>query len=120
MVKLISAGVSYFQPFSRPSGRAWQARKYSVRREARAAAFSRRDASEFCKSFRPKIEGACDPQKREGAGKTGCALHPRSRVPMHMQRKLHTSIQVQRKQSGLPCAMALRLIFVLSPVRPEL
>jgi hypothetical protein len=27
------------------------------------------------------------PQKREGAGKTGCALHPRSRVPMHMQKK---------------------------------
>jgi hypothetical protein len=41
-------------------------------------------------------------------GKTGCALHPRSRVPMHIA-KTHTSIQVQRKQSGLPCAMVLRL-----------
>jgi len=26
------------------------------------------------------------------------------------------SIQVQRKHSGLPCAMVLQLIFVLSPV----
>ena len=55
-----------------------------------------------------KEEGAGDPQ-REGAGKTGCALHPRSRVQGSKQ-KTHTSIQVQRKQSGLPCAMALRLI----------
>jgi hypothetical protein len=44
----------------------------------------------------------------EGAGKTGCAPHPRSRVPMHTA-KAHTSIQVRRKHSGLPCAMALRL-----------
>jgi hypothetical protein len=26
-------------------------------------------------------------KEQEGAGKTGCALHPRSRVPMHMQKK---------------------------------
>jgi hypothetical protein len=37
-----------------------------------------------------------------------------------IDKKTHTSIQVQRKQSGLPCAMVLRLIFVLSPARPEL
>jgi hypothetical protein len=48
-------------------------------------------------------------QKEEGAGKTGCALHPRSHV-QNAQSKAHTSIQVQRKQSGLPCAMVLRLI----------
>ena len=47
--------------------------------------------------------------KTEGAGKTGCALHPRSRVRF-AQNKMHTRIQVQRKHSGLPCAMALRLI----------
>src|SRR6202795_4396134 len=46
--------------------------------------------------------------KAEGAGKTGCALHPRSRVRL-CKTKLHTSIQVQRKHSGLPRAMALRL-----------
>src|SRR5258707_15154195 len=45
----------------------------------------------------------------EGAGKTGCALHPRSRV-QDAQRKAHTSIQVQRRQSGIPCAMVLRLM----------
>jgi hypothetical protein len=65
------------------------------------SAISRQHSPEFCK-FIP-------PQKTEGAGKTGCALHPRSRVPMHLA-KTHTSIQVQRKQSGLPCAMVLRLI----------
>jgi len=43
----------------------------------------------------------------EGAGKTGCALHPRSRVQC-AQRSAHTSIQVQRRASGLPCAMVLR------------
>ena len=37
-----------------------------------------------------------------------------------VDRKTHMSIQVQRRHSGLPCAMVLRLIFVLSPVRPEL
>ena len=32
------------------------------------------------------------------------------------ERKTHTSIQVQRKQSGLPCAMVLTVSFVLSSV----
>ena len=45
----------------------------------------------------------------EGAGKTGCTLHPRSRAQC-AQEDAHTSIQVQRGQSGLPCAMALRLM----------
>src|SRR6185312_6277443 len=48
------------------------------------------------------------PHDAEGAGKTGCALHPRSRV-QSAQKKAHTSIQVQRRQSGLPCAVVLRL-----------
>ena len=46
---------------------------------------------------------------REGAGKTGCALHPRSHAQC-LQTKTRTSIQVWRKHTGLPCAMALRLI----------
>jgi hypothetical protein len=54
--------------------------------------------------------------KSEGAGKTGCALHPRSRVQA-AHRKTHTSIQVQRKHSGLPRAMVLRLTS-RSPWRP--
>jgi hypothetical protein len=45
----------------------------------------------------------------EGAGNAGCTLHPRSRV-QDAQRNAHTSIQVQRRQSGIPCAMALRLM----------
>ena len=47
-------------------------------------------------------------QIEEGAGKTGCALHPRSRVQLRTK-NAHTSIQVQRKHPGLPCAVALRL-----------
>src|ERR1700733_11939871 len=62
-----------------------------------------------------ETEGAVRPS-REGAGKTGCALHPRSRV-QELATRTHTSIQVQRKQSDLPCAMVLRLIS-WSPWRP--
>src|ERR1700681_4185084 len=46
--------------------------------------------------------------KHEGAGNAGCALHPRSRV-QKAEKKTHTSIQVQRRLSDIPCAMALRL-----------
>src|ERR1700682_530546 len=45
----------------------------------------------------------------EGAGNAGCTLHPRSRVQVS-QKNAHTSIQVQRRHSGIPCAMALRLM----------
>jgi hypothetical protein len=51
----------------------------------------------------------CRPSTVEGAGNAGCALHPRSRV-QDAQGKAHTSIQVQRRQSGIPCAMVLRLM----------
>ena len=59
-------------------------------------------------AVRPRFASRC-PSLGEGAGKTGCSLHPRSRVP-NAQTKTHTSIQVQRKHSGLPCAVALRLM----------
>src|SRR5258708_20888985 len=49
------------------------------------------------------------PPNTEGAGKAGCALHPRSRV-QEVHKNAHKSIQVERRASGLPCAMALRLI----------
>jgi transposase-like protein len=45
----------------------------------RGFAISRRDAPEFCKTFYA--------HKEEGAGKTGCALHPRSRVQSAHQKK---------------------------------
>ena len=46
---------------------------------------------------------------KEGAGNAGCTLHPRSRVQI-AHNKTHTSIQVQRRQSDIPCAMVLRLM----------
>jgi hypothetical protein len=64
-----------------------------------ASAIPRRDAPESCNKRSPK---------EEGAGKAGCALHPRSRVQNALG-KTHTSIQVQRRQSDLPCAVVLRL-----------
>src|SRR5882757_2682496 len=77
----------------------------STRWRCRRSAFSRRRSPELCFDFTLK----------EGAGKTGCALHPRSRV-QDGHKKTHTSIQVQRRQSGLPCAVVLTVSFVLSPV----
>jgi hypothetical protein len=41
------------------------------------------------------------PLKTEGAGKTGCALHPRSRVRF-AQNKLHTSIQGSGEHPAFP------------------
>jgi len=49
------------------------------------------------------------PKEEEGAGNAGCLLHPRSRVQC-AQGSAHTSIQVQPGHSGIPCAMALRLM----------
>src|SRR6266702_3119239 len=69
------------------------------------SAFSRHEMPEVCIIFRPQEE-------IEGAGKAGCALHPRSRV-QDAQTKTHTSIQVQRRQSGLPCAMVYDLLRAL-------
>ena len=66
----------------------------------------RRDLAAHCARGLPSCDSR--PRKSEGAGKTGCALHPRSRVQLRTA-KAHTSIQVQRKHSGLPCAVALRL-----------
>jgi hypothetical protein len=59
-------------------------------------------------ALRPSLHLCFAPKKSEGAGKTGCALHPRSRVQLRTE-NAHTSIQVQREHPGLPCAVALRL-----------
>src|ERR1700743_3431014 len=61
---------------------------------------------EFCKIIRPKERG-----RREDRVRAAPAV---SRAKG--SKKAHTSIQVQRKQSGLPCAMVLTVSFVLSPV----
>ena len=61
----------------------------------------------------PSFCGTSPPSYRiEGAGKAGCALHPRSRV-QSAQKKAHTSIQVQRRQSGFPCAVVYGLLRAL-------
>ena len=38
-------------------------------------------------AMRPKGCWKCAPLKTEGAGKTGCALHPRSRVQLHKRKR---------------------------------
>ena len=45
----------------------------------------------------------------EGAGNAGCALHPRSRVRSCAKKAAHEHTG-QRRQSDIPCAMALRLM----------
>ncbi len=62
-------------------------------------------------SVPPKIEGARDPQER-ARGRPGARCTRGLMCTVH-QKKTHMSIQVQRKHSGLPCAMALRLIRAL-------
>jgi hypothetical protein len=54
---------------------------------------SRRDA--------PEVLHFVGPPEIEGAGKTGCAPHPRSRVQL-AQKKTHTSIQVWRRHPAFP------------------
>src|ERR1700730_8086508 len=53
-------------------------------------------------------------ERIEGAGKAGCPLHPQPRVGI----KNHTSIVTtgSPETPSLPCAMALTVSFVLSPV----
>jgi hypothetical protein len=55
--------------------------KYQTARGC-ASAFSRRAAPEFCVDARPL-------KKQEGAGKAGCALHPRSRVQQCTKQNAH-------------------------------
>ena len=70
----------------------------------RTFAISRRIAPEVCISFAPS--------KTEGAGKTGCALHPRSRVQLRTE-NTHTSIQVQRKHPAFPAQWLYGLLRAL-------
>jgi hypothetical protein len=58
--------------------------------------------SEACQSSRPL-------NKQRAQGRPG-ARCTRGLVCIDAQGNAHTSIQVKREHSGLPCAMALRLI----------
>jgi len=62
---------------------------------------SRRDA--------PEVLQSTSPSKSEGAGKTGCAPHPRSHVRVAQEQAAHEHTGLA-EASGPPCAMALRLI----------
>ncbi len=86
--------------------------KYGLLRFARNDGFntcvllSPRDAPEVCCVFTPSSQTRA--QGKPGARCThGLACKK--------GRETHTSIQVQRKQSGLPCAMVLTASFVISP-----
>src|SRR5260370_40528468 len=61
---------------------------------ALAMTVDRHDVS-FSRHELPEVLHFVGPRKSEGAGKTGCALHPRSREH-DAQRNALTSIQVQR------------------------
>ena len=63
--------------------------------------------------FRPGFTNFVPPPKTSRAQGRPGARRTRGLVCNVHQRKTHTSIQVKRKQSGLPCAMALRLIRAL-------
>src|ERR1700693_1695720 len=53
--------------------------------------------------------------KAEGAGKSGCPLHPQPRVRSVVSTRAE-SPQVHRIHPALPCAMVLTDSFALSPV----
>jgi hypothetical protein len=63
---------------------------------------------------RPSFCNRSPSQSEEGAGKAGCALHPRSRV-QNVHKNTHTSIQVQRRHPAFP-ARWFTAYFVLFPV----
>jgi hypothetical protein len=70
--------------------------------------FSRHDVPELLHDRCPsKIRGRREDRVR-AAPAVSCAKMRKA--------KTHTSIQVQRRTSGLPCAMALTAYIVLSPV----
>ena len=60
-------------------------------------------------AFARGLQIAFAPKRKRAQGKPG-ARCTRGLVCKLCIKKTHTSIQVQRRQSGLPCAMALRLI----------
>ena len=95
----------------RKAGTTWMDHRNDVDGSKHNFMFSRHAAPEFCKIH--------PPQKEEGAGKTGCALHPRSHVQRQLEKTAH-----EHTGSAEAVRPSLRngftAYFVLSPVRPEL
>ena len=71
------------------------------------SAFSRHTAPEVCKFVRP--------QKMRGRREDRVRAAPAVSCAKMRKAKAHMSIQVQRRASGLPCAMVLTAYSVLSP-----
>jgi hypothetical protein len=64
------------------------------------SAFSRRDSPEVCREV----------SRLEIRGRRECRMRAAPAVPCaKWEKKTHTSIQVQRRHSDIPCAMALRI-----------
>ena len=63
-------------------------------------------------TLRPSFASSLPSSDSEGAGKTGCLLHPRSRVRFALTR-LHTSIQVQRGIPAFPAQWLYGLLRAL-------
>src|SRR3989441_6452274 len=62
--------------------------------------------------IRPRLASSFGPLRLEGAGKTGCLLHPRSRVRF-AQTKLHTSIQGSGNTPAFPAQWLYGLLRAL-------
>ena len=76
-------------------------------------------------AMRPSYAGNSSPSRNRGRREDRVRAAPAVSCAM-CTKSAHTSIQVQRRASGLPCAMALRLITcsprrtaLLPPLRPE-
>ena len=61
-------------------------------------------------SIRPRFANSFAPKKNRGRREDRVRAAPAVSCAKMRLAKTHTSIQVQRKQSGLPCAMVLQLI----------
>jgi hypothetical protein len=72
----------------------------------RDSAIPRRDAPEVLRENCPSRKRGSREHRVHAAPAVSCAK---------LHKKTHTSIQVQRRQSGIPCAMVLTAYIVLSP-----
>jgi hypothetical protein len=82
----------------------------------RAGSYASHTASRSRGAIRPRFAGNfLNPQNRRAQGTPG-ARCTRGLVCKQCTKKTHTSIQVQRRQSGVPCAMVFTAYSALSPV----
>jgi hypothetical protein len=101
MIRRIRPGISRFPGAqSRTIARSFHSRPgMTPRHTCTASPFPRQD---FCPSF-----CADGPHQIEGAGNAGCSSHPQPRT---QEKSVRVSHHRYAEHSGIPCAMALRLI----------